>query len=265
MRVGDVVWIGNVQSMPYAIEARYRDGIGRFGTVANGRSMRIDDRTLLPVRLRDQRIVYVPTDALKRWDDMGESQRMTATVLADKIEEHLASGGAVSFLNGRPMFSGLPQRRKPNRGAMPHGSDVPASSSPQTGLSYRVIPMGGGARVEVLWAGAYRGIRASGRTVFDRLARRHDESLFPSDAAASAAVRGFETAFLHELDHKMNGRKRSVGASMEAHDWDVGIRDDAADLDREMLMGSIRDQNPRLPESRLSAEAMAYAAARRRR
>jgi hypothetical protein len=78
-------------------------------------------------------------------------------------------------------------------------------------------------------------------------------------------VRGFETAFLHELDHKMNGRRRSVGASMEAHDWDVGIRDDAADLDREMLMGSIRDQNPRLPESRLSAEAMAYAAARRRR
>ena len=117
-QVGDKVAILKVQGMPYGIESYYRSGLYRYGTVQPGVTRRIDRMTLYPVKLRDDTLVYVPAESMRTLSSLSEMHRMMFDVLANRIEEHLANGGSVSYLNDSVHFSQLPpqQARKRNDG-----------------------------------------------------------------------------------------------------------------------------------------------------
>lgn len=92
-------------------------------------------------------------------------------------------------------------------------------ASPRTGLSYRTQPTPDGVRVDVWWADAFRGVRASGNTVYDRLARRADEAVASSDAAAHKRINGFEDAFEQEVDRKRNGVAPLTGGAVASREF----------------------------------------------
>jgi hypothetical protein len=77
--------------------------------------------------------------------------------------------------------------------------------SPESGLLYQFSDMGDDVRAEVFWAGAWRGIRSTGRSVYDRLARSPSESRFVSEQRARVAARDFDDAFRDAVDAKLNG------------------------------------------------------------
>lgn len=114
---GETVAILKVYGMPYGVESYFRSGLYRSGEVITGRPLAIGQHTLLPVRLRDQSVVYVPTSALRTLTEMSETNRMTFGVLSERIEEHLRNGGSVSYVNDRVLFSEPKQAaRKRNAG-----------------------------------------------------------------------------------------------------------------------------------------------------
>lgn len=100
---------------------------------------------------------------------------------------------------------GIDAPRKPNRGPMPDATVQWPSK--ETGLTYRMTPTPDGVRTEVFWADKFRGIRAQGRSVYDRLARSVHEALAKNEASARAMTRAFDEAFLHAVNTKYNGRK----------------------------------------------------------
>lgn len=111
-----------------------------------------------------------------------------------------------------------PRRRKRNDANL-RAYRATQWASPRTGLSYRTQPTPDGVRVDVWWADAFRGVRATGNTVYDRLARSSDEAIAPSDMAARRRINGFEDAFEYEVARKHNGVAPLTGGAVASREF----------------------------------------------
>lgn len=98
--------------------------------------------------------------------------------------------------------------KKIKRSACPNrsGPSVVKWTSPVTDLRYEITPLSRGWKSEVYWAEKLRGIRAAGRTVYDRLARRSEDAISATASAARDVARDFDAMVMHTADTRANSR-----------------------------------------------------------